>query len=280
MRVAYSFERQRFQEILVGSEDRQQDEIVAGFYEQAPTDLDVTIHAFQLSYAPHPRVTLVVDVPFIEKDLNRFGVDGRRHDETDGVGDVQFSMIVPFIRKGRESSQLHIGVEAPTGSFRRGGDMKRLPYDNQIGNGTWDLEWGWTYRGETDMFSWGAQMWGHHPVRKNGLRYREGSRFNASMWSAMKLFGGLSASFRLIAEKQNNIRGRDRSLDLTADGPSSNDKARGGFRIDVSPGVSLEVPRLNHQRLSVEFGVPIYQHLDGPQLSRDWSLKAGWQWAF
>lgn len=281
MRLAYSFERIRSREIFVGSRDRTQSEILIGFYQQAPTELDVTLHEFELAYAPHSRVTLVVSLPFVEKELQRLSLtNGRSEIQTDGVGDLQVSVIVPFIRKGRESSQVHIGVKAPTGSIRRGGDMGRLPYDLQIGNGTWDLEWGWTYRGERDAFSWGAQFYGVHPVGTNGLHYREGSRFNASMWSAAEIVGGLSVSLRLGAQKQTNIRGFDRSLDLAMDGPSSNDKARGGFRVDLSPGLSLEIPELNHQRLAIEFGIPIHQDLDGPQLAREWSLKAGWQWVF
>jgi hypothetical protein len=282
MRLAYSFERIHAREIFVGSRDRTQSEVLSGgFYQQAPEELNVTIHDFELAYAPHPRVTLVFGMPFVVKELKRLSVTGARSEnQTDGVGDLQFAVIVPFIKKGRESSQLHVGFRAPTGSIRRGGDERREPYDLQIGNGTWDLEWGWTYRGERDAFSWGGQLYGIHPVGTNGLHYREGSRFNASIWSAVNLFAGLSTSLRLGIEKRNNIRGFDRSLDLAEDGPSSNDKARGGFRLDLNPGVSLVIPKLNHQKLSVEFVVPLYHDLDGPQLGREWSLKAGWQWVF
>jgi hypothetical protein len=281
LRLGYSFERIRSTELFVGDRDRTQSEVLIGFYQQAPTALDVTIHDFEAAYAPHPRVTLVLNVPFVEKELQRLSLAaGRSEEQTDGIGDLQLSVIVPFIQKGRESSQFHIGVKAPTGSIRRGGDLGRLPYDLQIGNGTWDLEWGWTYRGDRDVFSWGAQFYGIHPVGTNGLHYRAGARFNASMWSALRIVGGLSASLRLGAEKRNNIRGFDRSLSPMADGPSSNDKARGGFRVDLSPGVSLEIPQLNHQTLSVEVGLPIHRDLDGPQLAREWSLKAGWQWVF
>lgn len=286
LRVAYTFERLQYREVLVGGSDRSPGEILGSFYQKTPVELDIDIHTLSLAYAPHERVTLVFEVPFLEKDLQRLTPDGARlvrlKDETDGVGDIAFSLVVPFIRKSNESSQLHISVEAPTGSIRRSssGETRRLPYDNQIGNGTWDLEWGWTYRGELDRFSWGGQIYGHHPVGTNGLHYREGSRYEASAWSAMRFFRRLSVSLRLGIEKQNNIRGRDRDLDLVEDGPSANDKARGGFRVDIYPGLTLDLPELNHQRLAVEFGVPVYQDLDGPQISRDWSVKAGWQWVF
>jgi hypothetical protein len=284
LRLAYSFEQLRYRELLSGSRDRTSSQARNEYnppYEQTPKALDVSVHTFELAYAPHPRLTLVLEVPFLEKELRRIDAAGRsRRDRSDGVGDIRFSIIIPFIRKGRETSQIHLGFDAPTGSIRRGGDQGRLPYDNQIGNGSWDLEWGWTYRGELDYFSWGAQLLGNHPVDTNGLHYREGSRFEASMWSGLRIVSGLSASLRFSVEKRNNIHGRDRNLDIVADGPSSNDKKRGGFHFDVYPGIALEIPGLDRQRLAVEFGLPIYQNLDGPQLSRDWSVKAGWQWVY
>jgi hypothetical protein len=84
---------------------------------------------------------------------------------------------------------------------------------------------------------------------------------------------------RLEWEKQNNIQGRDRALD-PIDDPSANSKTRGGTRFTLAPGLALDLPQLEGQRLSVEFGVPVHQDLDGPQLERDWTLEAGWQWEF
>ncbi len=284
LRLAYSFEKHRYRQLLSGSRERSASQARNQHnppYEQTPKALDVIVHTIVLAYAPHPRLTLVFEVPFLDKELKRIDAMGvSRRDGSDGIGDIGFSFIIPFIRKGRESSQIHFGFDAPTGAIRRGGNQGRLPYDNQIGNGSWDFEWGWTYRGELDYFSWGGQVVGNHSVGRNGLHYREGSRFEASIWSGLRIVSGLSASLRFSLEKRNNISGRDRSLDIVADGPSSNDKKRGGFHVDVYPGISLEIPGLDRQRLAIEFGLPIYQHLDGPQLSRDWSVKAGWQWVY
>jgi hypothetical protein len=48
----------------------------------------------------------------------------------------------------------------------------------------------------------------------------------------------------------------------------------------VSPGLTVELPQLGNQRIAVEFDIPVYQNLDGPQLKEQWSVKAGWQWGF
>ncbi len=281
IRIGYSWQYVKSQGLMAGDDDITPDYArdTLGFA-TTPRSLRVTLHTFQVAYAPHPRVTLLVDVPFVEKELERIDpARGRRVERTDGVGDLAFAVVIPFIRKGFESSHVHLGFDAPTGSIRRSSLGARLPYDSQIGNGTWDLEWGWTYRGELERFGWGGQAFGRHPMRRNGLRYREGSRFTGSIWGSVRLFAGLTASLRAEWEKQNNISGFDRGLDARSD-PAENDKLRGGTRFSLAPGVSLDLPQLNDQRIAFEFSIPVHQDLDGPQLERDWTLKTAWQWVF
>lgn len=284
IRLAYSFERRKRQGLRIGDRERSPTQVrnnPAQPSERIPRSLEVTIHTIRVAYAPHPRVTLEAELPIVQKELERFDTDfDRFQNQTEGVGDVSFTMIVPFIRKGLESSHFHLGLQAPTGSIRRNdGRPDRLPFDAQLGNGTWDFEWGWTYRGQWRVLSWGAQATGFHPLGRNDLGYREGSRFNASMWGATKIFKGLSGSLRFGWEKKNNIRGRDRGRDPISE-PSENPKARGGTRFDLSPGLTLDLPQLSNQRLSFEVDLPVYQNVDNVQLERDWAIRTGWQWVF
>jgi hypothetical protein len=238
-------------------------------------------HTFQLAYAPHPRVTLIAEIPFVQRELKSVSDTGVRSEvDTEGIGDVGFAVVLPFIRKGNESSHIHVGLKVPTGSIRRGGRVTRDTFDSQIGNGTVDLEWGWTYRGFKDQISWGGQVYGRHPVGRNGLDYRVGSRFEGSLWGVVEFIDGLSGSLRISWEKQNNIRVRGRSTNADIQHPSDNPKARGGNRFSINPGLTLEIPQLANQRIAVEFELPFYQELDGPQLERDWSVTVGWRWGF
>ena len=93
------------------------------------------------------------------------------------------------------------------------------------------------------------------------------------------MIGGLSTSLRGEWVKTNNISGFDRSMMARVD-PSQNDKTRGGERLSLAPGLSLDVPLIKGGRVAIEFGIPVYQRLDGPQLERDWNLKMGWQWVY
>ena len=293
VRVSYAWERIRSQGLAVGRDNVTPDYVrgVLG-YTQTPRSLEVTVHTVAVAWAPHPRVTLVAEVPFVQKELERvdpsvgavgFYGTARRQVQTEGIGDVSFSIVIPFIRKGVESSQVHVGFDVPTGSIRRsestpGGPMI-LPYDSQIGNGTVDFEWGWTYKGETELFSWGGQALGRHPIGRNGRDYREGSRFTGRLWAGFRIAKGVSASVRTEWEKQNNSEGFDRDLRPTFD-PAETSKLQGGAQILVAPGLSIDLPQLDGQRIAFEFGIPVYQDLDGPQLERDWTARAGWQWVY
>jgi hypothetical protein len=284
-RVAYSFEQMQRKGMLSGDNQVSPSDVLNGSfnpYNRTPRRLELTAHTVQLAYAPHPRATLVVEVPFLMKKLRTRDDQGRvTQEQTQGVGDIGFALVVPFIRKGNERSQVHIGFDIPTGSIRRGGDETRLPFDSQIGNGSYDFEWGWTYRGELDWFSWGGQATGRHPIDRNDLHYRTGSRFDISGWGAVRLLAGMSSSLRVGWHKQNNIRVASGDFRAgTINDPSDNPKARGGFGFTVSPGLTVEWPQLSNQRVAVEFDIPVYQNLDGPQLKEQWSVRAGWQWGF
>jgi hypothetical protein len=286
LRIAYHYERIEKQGLLISTNSVSPNDLFnrvppSIVYEQASRSLVITTHTVQLAYAPHPRITLVVEVPFLQKELKTLADTGIRSEvHTEGIGDIGFAAVLPFIRKGNESSHVHFALNVPTGSIRRGGDVTRDPYDSQIGNGTVDLEWGWTYRGFMNRFSWGGQIFGQHPVGRNSLDYRVGSRFEASAWGGLELLEGLSASLRMTWEKQNNIRVRHEIPNSDITDSSNNPKARGGTRLTISPGLTLKIPQLGHQQIAVEVGVPFFQDLDGPQLEQDWSIKAGWQWGF
>lgn len=281
IRVGYSFERIRLAGLRTGDDHLTPDQVRAFGFPETSRALDTTLHTVSLAYAAHPRVTLVLEIPFVQNEYERFDATSgiRRQHQADGIGDVGFSVIIPFIRKGFESTQVHLGLDVPTGSIRRSAEGRPLPYAAQPGNGSVDLEWGWTYKGELDRVAWGGQVGGRHPVGRNGRDWRQGSRFTGRLWGVVRVVGGLSASVRADWEKQNEIDGFDRNLQPPID-PSEDPELQDGTLLAIAPGLSMEVPALAGQRLGVEVGIPVYQDLDGPQLERDWTFRAGWQWTY
>jgi hypothetical protein len=75
------------------------------------------------------------------------------------------------------------------------------------------------------------------------------------------------------------VKGADPTLDKTLS-PLNDNKRVGGTTLELGPGVNVLLPIWGGQRLSVEALFPIYEDLDGPQLGRDMTITAGWQWIF
>ena len=61
--------------------------------------------------------------------------------------------------------------------------------------------------------------------------------------------------------------------------PTADPKLQGGRRLDILAGINLFLPGggFGANRLALEAGLPVYEHLDGPQMSADWSLTANWR---
>ena len=64
--------------------------------------------------------------------------------------------------------------------------------------------------------------------------------------------------------------------------PTADPDRRAGTRVDLHLGINYRrtAAPLQGHRLSLEFGRPVYQNLDGPQLETDWITTAGWQYMF
>jgi hypothetical protein len=61
--------------------------------------------------------------------------------------------------------------------------------------------------------------------------------------------------------------------------PTQDPNKQGGRRVDALLGLSA-APRdggLAGNRFALELGLPVYEKLDGPQLSTDWIATFSWQ---
>ena len=97
-----------------------------------------------------------------------------------------------------------------------------------------------------------------------------------SDWVSRKWTDWLSSSVRIDGHIWDNIDGADPDLN-PAIVPTADPDRRGGERIDLSLGLNLYVPRgfFKGIRLGVEYGFPLYESLDGPQLEADWHVAVG-----
>ena len=64
--------------------------------------------------------------------------------------------------------------------------------------------------------------------------------------------------------------------------PTADPSLRGGTQVELLGGLNFYVPLgpLGKHRFALEFGGPVEQWLQGPQLETDWRIVLGWQKAF
>ncbi len=253
----------------------------------SPTEMTMQMHMFGLMYGVNDRLTLMGMMPYnlISMDhVNRMGV--RFTTESEGVGDMKFSGIYTLHEQGNRKVLLNAGISFPTGSIAERDDTpaganQKLPYPMQLGSGTYDFLPGITYTNQQGNWSWGSQLKATIRLSENDNDYRLGNEDGLTIWCARKLNRYANASLRLDGKKWGNIHGADPELDPMMV-PTSRTDLRGGDRIDLLFGIDLAVSegKLQGNRLAIEVGLPIYQHLDGPQLEIDYRLTVGWQLVF
>jgi hypothetical protein len=266
--------------------DRVSNAEVLAAYPVAPTHMTMEMHMFGAMYATSDRLTWTLMAPYIKASMDHLAMGGAVGFTTrsEGIGDVRAGAMLVLHEGAADHLHASLGVSLPTGSIAQRDDTPamadaRLPYPMQLGSGTYDVLPGLTYVRRFASGSWGSQVSGTIRTGENDRDYTLGDRAALTAWVARRWSDGVSTSLRVAGESWGDIDGADPALNpamvATADAG-----LRGGSRIDVLAGVNLlgKTGPLAGHRLAAEFGVPVYQRLDGPQLETDWSMMLGWQY--
>ena len=101
----------------------------------------------------------------------------------------------------------------------------------------------------------------------------------ASIWGAYRITKWLSSSLRFRFALEGKIDGMD--TEIIAPVQTANPEFQGGYRNDVLLGFNAigQNGFVKNQRLAIEFGLPIVQDLNGPQLKTASTVMIGWQYA-
>ena len=189
-----------------------------------------------------------------------------------------------------------LGVAAPTGKITvkntnhptktmRG---KLLPFGMQPGSGTWDPIFGLTYQKAKDPFWIGAnfmtiQRWG-----TNEQDYTKGDEYKVDLYVMRQFSEDKVASFQLNGKAWGDYsdepkKGKD-SGDCHAGLSSSNDWMTplcdptnyGGVNLHATFGLQFQPVPLHVAELN--FSVPIYQNLKGPQMQSHYMMQLTYYW--
>ncbi|HEX8548994.1 MAG TPA: hypothetical protein VF691_18655 [Cytophagaceae bacterium] len=215
---------------------------------------------------------------------------GLMHDHTHsrGFGDTKVYLLYSLISSFRHQLLLSGGVNIPTGATNLGGEslmgtIDRYSYSMQMGSGSWGALPGVTYTGNSDLNSWGLQLQADLKMNRNAAGYRVGNGYTNNIWVARKWTSWMSNSLRISTEAIGKMEGIDNEIELQKImDPDANIVNKGGLFSTINLGVNFYIPGglLEGNRIGLEFGLPVYQQVNGIQMRRQTFINAGWQYMF
>ena len=251
-----------------------------------PTEMTMDMHMFGAMHAISDQWTLMCMLNYLDNEMtmiNRMDVTSKM--ETSGISDLKLAGLYDLARweDGRRA-HLSLGLSAPTGSIdeKSGGNI--VGYGMQLGSGTWDFHPAITYLGQTENYSYGAQLGGILRIGDNDQGYTLGNRVEATLWGARKLTDSLSASLKLDYSSQEEVDGSHKGISnmqkmMT---PAKNPDHQGRDLTSLGLGLNyyFRSGGLKGHRIAAEWETPLDQKVNGVQLELDSTWTVGWQYAW
>jgi hypothetical protein len=263
----------------------------AGFKNQdmLPKDMTMDMHMFGAMHAISDQWTLMCMINYLDNEMTMQGASMGKM-QSKGLGDLKIGGLYDLARweDGRRA-HLSLGLSAPTGSIDEESGSKILGYGMQLGSGTWDFTPAITYLGQTENYSYGAQLGGVLRIGDNDQGYSLGNRVEATVWGARKITDSLSASVKIDHTCQEEIDGSDPRVEARRtemmgmmDSPTFHPNSQGRDLTSVGLGLNyyFQSGALKGHRIAAEWETPIHQKVNGVQLELDSSWTLGWQYAW
>jgi len=244
-------------------------------YMVAPTKMKMQMHMAGLMYGLSDNITLSAMSGLVIKDMDHLQRNGNEFKrEAEGISDTQVNASYQFYNANHNRAQFNLGVSLPTADINEQHGGARLPYAMQLGSGSYELLPGISFASHlNEEYSFGAQINGVFRLDANKYGYKLGDKYNVTSWVSKVLTDDISVSTRLDYNKNEAIEGVDSTLNSVMI-PTANSSLYAGERLDILFGINL------HYGFAFEYGVPIYQRIDGPMLETDYKFTLGWRGMF
>lgn len=307
--VSYRYMFMSMNDLYSGSSKISPGQAFASNYTVSPTSMNMDMQMLGLMYAPTDNVTLMAMLPYTQMEMDHLifpkalpliGLNGGRSTfttNTSGIGDLKLSSLIGIFQDGTNHLHGGIGLSIPTGSISEkdfipgpgGLNPRQLPAAMQLGSGTIDILPSLTWVHKAECWTAGAQMRGVIRTQTNSHDYRLGNQFGIDAWASWKAANWCSLSAGLGYLWEGDLSGNQRNVSqsppfaptrrtvTTAFGENY-----GGQRIEAIVGVNFVAPEgfLSGHRLGVDLRAPLWQDRNGISLGTNYTLTAGWQYAF
>lgn len=248
------------------------------------TEMTMDMHMFMAMYSPTEKLSLMVMLNYLTNNMSMLmrPMDGMMpmveitewesiFMESAGIGDTQVAMKYKLDDYFPFDPLLTVGVSLPTGSIDKSDETGVLPYNMQLGSGTYDLLVAYGMDNMWENWHFGGEAKYLWRTLDNAQGYRLGDRYSIESFLKYDLPTKTTLRGSVKHESWDEIHGRD---DRIIDNPNY----YGGMRTDLWIGVSQALPF----GFTVEFnyGLPINQKLNEVQMQTDWQMQVGlgWMW--
>ena len=259
-------------------------------YTAAAEEMNMNMHMIGLMYAPTDKITLTGMVNYVEKNMDivtnphggGHGHTGDHSHDSSGLGDVTIGALYSLIHTPQHKLHLNLGLTLPTAKVDHKEADTFLPYGMQSGTGIFGINLGATYNAHFQKFSWGAQFMKSFALEdENDSGFRYGDTFQLTTWLAAPVTNALSLSARVNYRYQEDISGHYNGPHGHA-APQHFQSNYGGHILELGVGANyvIQSGALRGHRLAVEVLTPLIQDANGVGLDLDYTVVAGWQWAF
>jgi len=262
-----------------------------GAYMVAPETMPMQMHMLGAMYAVSDDLTLMLMLNYIDSEMDHVtAAGGAFTTESSGLGDINLSGLYTFMRQGNMRMHANIGLSIPTGDIEisdltpaSAPNEAVLPYPMQLGSGTFDFIPGVTWLGQNENMSFGAQTKATFRLGENDNDYSLGNRFMLTGWTGYKLNDSFSPMLSFNFQTWGDIDGADPNHAMALMNTmvhTVDPDLKAGSRLDIGFGVNIQGPEgpLRDARFGVNYDLPVYQDLDGPQMWTAGILTFGLQY--
>ncbi|MEQ8359649.1 MAG: transporter [Cytophagales bacterium] len=256
-------------------------------YMLAPQQMNMRMYMIGAMYAPSDNFTLMIMQNYVKNSMDLNNMMGMSFStESKGFGDLKVSALYGLMSKKNSSFHLNIGVNIPTGEIQNRystpmTENMKLPYPMQLGSGTFDYSLGGTYKGSVKHWTWGIQPMAIVRTSKNTENYRLGDQLNLNTWMSYDIFQWMSLSGRVLGTKSGEILGSDKELMIMMAPPANNENS-GKSQVKSYLGCNFSFGEKAYWRnfkIGLEYGLPLYQEVNGIQMNEKASFIAGMRYS-
>jgi len=260
-----------------------------------PQDIAIASQGVSLVYGVTKDISIVVATGMIEKNIDMLtfkgasGITplGMSFSGTDGMTDSTLAGIWRAYQDPINRVQINLGMSLPTGSDHNTFTLlqpngtyatSRAFYSMQPGSGTFDIMPGVVYAGAVSRWSWGLSYRGRFPLGVNPEGWMYGDLHEFCGWGGYSWTPALTTTVRIAGTLQGPIVGADPLV--VGKAPAANPTFYGGQRVELFGGATIggRIVGVDPLSLVVEAGIPVYQYLNGPLLSKNWQASVALRW--